>query len=61
MRSLRFAGFCHREKLMMIAMYGGIVIAQERTIGLHAARYHLTAIYGYRTAWPSPAMPHSSE
>ena len=38
--------FDTREKLLMNAMYGGIVIAQERTIGLHAASYPLTAIYG---------------
>ncbi len=35
-----------REKLLMNAMYAGIVIAQERTLGLHVASYPLTALYG---------------
>ncbi len=35
-----------REKLLMNAMYAGIVIAQERTLGLHAASYPLTAMFG---------------
>ncbi|MGI6192928.1 MAG: iron-containing alcohol dehydrogenase family protein [Christensenellales bacterium] len=35
-----------REKLLMNSMLAGIVIAQERTIGLHVASYPLTAMYG---------------
>jgi alcohol dehydrogenase class IV len=35
-----------RERLLMNVMYAGIVIAQERTIGLHVASYPLTALYG---------------
>jgi len=38
--------FATRETLLMNAMLAGIVIAQERTIGLHVASYPLTALYG---------------